>query len=94
MDGCATVLPEFQYRGVDSLGSRLGIVALMRRAFLAMAKSGKAGSTGPVENYDKPDIRRLPCGFWVGRWDSSGGADRLMHQCLITHLLDADERSA
>jgi hypothetical protein len=37
------------------------------KGVLATAQSSKAGSTIPVENYDKLGIRALPRGFWAGR---------------------------
>ena len=42
-----------------------------------------------MENYDKLGIRGLPRGFWVGRWDQFGWANRLMQQCPYERVLHA-----
>ena len=44
--------------------SRTRVCCIEPKGVLATAQSSKAGSTIPVENYDKLGIRALPRGFW------------------------------
>ena len=48
-----------------------------------MIQNSNGGASDPVENHDKPGIRGVPCGYWAGRWDQLGWADRLMQQCRL-----------
>jgi hypothetical protein len=42
------------------------------KGVLAMAQSSKSCSPTPAENYDKPNIQALLCGFQAATWDQLG----------------------
>jgi hypothetical protein len=65
-----TIRPRFEAEHADPHS------CIEAAGVLAVAQSSKTGSTGPVENDDKPGIRGLPRGFWeVGETSASGPID-------------------
>lgn len=66
---------------VGACGAIEGTVTSRVKDVLAMAQSGKAGSSDALENHDKPGIRRPAVWLLGGQVDQLGWADSLMQQC-------------